>query len=67
MKFFKAYHTKNIQKKNALCKRTTHSIAEILRGTISIPDELLSSSARCRFLMAPLNYFSNCIFTNCPN
>ena len=65
MGFSKALSTNYIQMKNAPYQRTAHYPSDILRGTISIPGELLLSRARFRFLMAPQNYFHFCTFTNC--
>ncbi len=51
MSIFKAYNTKNIQKKCAMQKHDANDL-DILRDYFSIPDELLSSRARLRFLIS---------------
>ncbi len=58
MSFYKAFNTKNIQKKCAMLKHSAHDL-DILRDYISIPDELLSSRARLRFLISVTKLNSN--------
>jgi hypothetical protein len=51
MRFFKAYRTKNIGNKKCAEKLNAFKM-DILCGTINIPDGLLLSRARFRFLMS---------------
>ena len=49
MRFFKAYHTKNVPQKKCADKVSAFK-REILRDRINIPDGLLLSRARFRLL-----------------